>query len=894
MEGSGWKKYFPRGFDLEVVVRRSAAIITLPAIIYAFAFGKAGGDTTEVRTVIPGAAYETGWLHQLFFGSHWRSLWASPIEVPVLNLHSYAGGLTPLKQGGGMQTKSLRLLGADGRHYKFRSIDKDPEKILPEKLRKTLANDILQDQISSANPLAAIVVAPLLNGVGILNAEPSLVVLPDDSGLGEFREEFRGMFGTIEEHPNEGQDGELVFAGADKVISTYTLFEKMEEDFHHRVDEHEYLKARLMDIFLGDWDRHTDQWRWAGFERDGWWIWKPIPRDRDQAFARFDGIFPWAADVVVPMLGLESVAQLSHFGDEYPSIEDLTWTGRFLDRRLMNSVTTADWDSVTLWLRKSLSDSLLEAAVQRLPPASYKAGGQELLKSLKSRRTALPEASEQFYGLLTKHPDLRGSDKPEVVHIWRRNDGNVEVSFFERDDQSGGARGKAFFHRVFDSRSTDEIRIYLLDGNDRAVVLGEVDESIPVYVDGGKGTDEFFDSSWVTGSFLALTKQTATVFFVDGDEMWTAGPGTSIKKQYWPPKPRNKEERWEPPLKDYGGSWRIGTIVGASPDEGLFIGGGPVSTKYGFHQTPFVHRFDIRAGYATHARKFRAAASVEIPVTNGGMRFLLRGRISQLEVLNYFGFGNETRFNKTLVDAGYFKVRQQHLALSQSLEWPIAPHLEVQIGGTLKFVDTDPSSFSLLGTERPYGSSNLSQLSIDTRLTYDSRDSRLVPSRGWFGEVKAAYTPTVFNLKEDFGRLGAEFRGYVPLPALKTSVLALRFSGEGLAGNFPFFEAAFLGGLETLRGFEKQRFAGHAAVVGSSEIRVPVADFMILVPMTAGISVSGETGRVFLRGERSSRWHSSYGGGLWISFVEPEATLSLSLAQSAELTGLYFRVGFMF
>jgi hypothetical protein len=28
-------------------------------------------------------------------------------------------------------------------------------------------------------------------------------------------------------------------------------------------DEDEYIKARLFDMLIGDWDRHYDQWRWA-------------------------------------------------------------------------------------------------------------------------------------------------------------------------------------------------------------------------------------------------------------------------------------------------------------------------------------------------------------------------------------------------------------------------------------------------------------------------------------------------------------------------------------------------------------------------------------------------------------------------------------------------------
>ena len=40
----------------------------------------------------------------------------------------------------------------------------------------------------------------------------------------------------------------------------------LEEDLDHRVDARGFLRARLMDVFLGDYDRHEGQWRWARYD----------------------------------------------------------------------------------------------------------------------------------------------------------------------------------------------------------------------------------------------------------------------------------------------------------------------------------------------------------------------------------------------------------------------------------------------------------------------------------------------------------------------------------------------------------------------------------------------------------------------------------------------------
>src|SRR2546429_9172675 len=56
-----------------------------------------------IDSVVPDGGYEIG-LAEIALGTHYRSLWATKIGVPVLDLQHYAGGLKPLKKGGGRQT----------------------------------------------------------------------------------------------------------------------------------------------------------------------------------------------------------------------------------------------------------------------------------------------------------------------------------------------------------------------------------------------------------------------------------------------------------------------------------------------------------------------------------------------------------------------------------------------------------------------------------------------------------------------------------------------------------------------------------------------------------------------------------------------------------------------
>jgi hemolysin activation/secretion protein len=113
-------------------------------------------------------------------------------------------------------------------------------------------------------------------------------------------------------------------------------------------------------------------------------------------------------------------------------------------------------------------------------------------------------------------------------------------------------------------------------------------------------------------------------------------------------------------------------------------------------------------------------------------------------------------------------------------------------------------------------------------------------------------------------------------------------------GPYPFHEAAFIGGWNTVRGFPEQRFAGDASLYGNLELRVSVRHFFVVVPGELGLFALGDAGRVFVRGEQSERWHSAIGGGLSLAFLSPTNTVSLAAADGGEGLRMYARAGFAF
>jgi hypothetical protein len=216
-----------------------------------------------------------------------------------------------------------------------------------------------------------------------------------------------------------------------------------------------------------------------------------------------------------------------------------------VDRRLLVDLDESTWASVTNDVVNKLTDAVIDRAVSSLPPPYHKKNGTWLAHALKSRRDHLMQASRRFYQLITKYIDIRVSDKREFVEIKRLDDERVEVTAYKRDKETGEPKGSPVYRRTFHDKDTKDIRIYLLGGDDKVVVTGDVQSSITVRVIGGKGDDELVDQSVVHGvlfGFIPFIPQAdKETYFYDhsGKNTFVEGPSTSVdESKYKPPPPK--------------------------------------------------------------------------------------------------------------------------------------------------------------------------------------------------------------------------------------------------------------------------------------------------------------------------------------------------------------------
>lgn len=825
-------------------------------------------------TAIAGERYRAGRLAEAAFGKDYRDLWTTPIRVPLLDLGAYAGGLAPVERGGGMQTISLRFRAGDGREYNFRSVDKDQTGGLHPDFQNTLVDRIAQDQVSSKHPAGALIATALLDAAGVLNPAPEIFVMPDDPRLGEFREEFAGMLGFIEVHPNEGPDDQPLFANAEVVAGAERLLEHIEESPRHRADSREYLKARLMDLFIGDWDRHLGQWRWARYGNEDAYRWVPVPEDRDNAFSDYDGFLLRFARGPAPYL--------AEFGPDYPDLFGLTQNAQVLDRRLLSDLPREVYDSLAFELQRRLDDRVIQRAVASTPPAYFALRGQELVATLTARRAALPGIAAEFYAQLAQEAEVRATDESDVAVVERMQDGSVEVLI-----HPAGAADEPYFRRRFLPRETREVRLFLAGGDDRATVRGAAARSIIIRVIGGGGDDVLVDSSSVAAA-------SRTVFYDDrGDNTLVTTSETVVDTREFRP-PERAESGFnenQPALRDWGSelTW-LRPLAEWRYNVGPVIGGGPSLTRYGFRRVPYADQVEVQALYAPLHTRFALEVDGDFRRTNSPARVSVSARATQLEVTRFHGFGNETPSGPR---ANRFKIWSTDFDAVVRYHTELSSVGEVFVGPLVRYTRPKVDADNPAAPDRPFGTDPVGSGGVRAGGVVDTRDGWGFPRSGFLARVDGSVFAPVWDVPTTYASGTTSTAAYFRVPLPIETTLALRAGGSIALGDFPLQDAAFVGGPASLRGFPRQRFAGDAALFANAELRPFLTRFNFISRGDLGLIALADAGRVFVKEERSGRWHTAHGGGIWVGILDRTRVLSLVYARGEE-SALYLSLGMPF
>lgn len=823
----------------------------------------------SVRITAVGEQYEASSIKKAIFGEHYRSVWASPIAIPYLELTSFGGGLTPLQLGGGKQTTSLRLSGKDGNQYQFRTVNKDPSALLPEGFKNTFADEFVQDQISSAHPFGSLVIPDLAEAVKVFHAQPKLVYMPYSVLLGPYLNEVGGKIGIIEIRPDEDLSQFKNFGYTKNAVSTETMYEKLREDNDNEVDQKSFLTARLFDLLIGDWDRHEDQWRWAEFKKEKGSIYKPIPRDRDQVFTKFDGLLPKIMKAAIP--------DIQSFDDEIKNPAELSIAARNLDRNLLNELTEAEWLTISNTMQSQLTDKIIENAVRKMPPAAYNLTGEEIIRKLKLRRNDLDKTALRYYKTLAKEVTISGSDKYEFAEINRTKDSTTINLYKTKKD--GKIDGK-LYSRTFNNNLTRELNVYLLNESDSLVIKGESDYPIKIRVVGGKQKDYLADQSTNGRVLLFDTKENT---FINGANTRLITADKDWVNEYLPNNFRYDTKSLSPNA-DFRNS-----------ADGLLLGLVHNIKHYGFRKQPnsFEQKFsllhDLQSGgyFAKYKSTFYSLLAKRVDL-------ILTAKYSgPAYSFNYFGLGSNTTNIDDDID--FYRVRSELLTSNVFFQFNLTPQIKLGFGPGFDFVKILNRSEASFLNPQNYDFKNPEKFAtLKSYLNISFLDNALNPKTGFKWENSADFFSEMGGEKDNFVRLSTAVTAYgTPNIALPLS-LAIKLGTQTNIGDYKFYQANSVGNNHNLRGFRSQRFSGKTTYFANTEVRLPISSFKNYV-FTGDFGFYGfyDIAKVTNNDIIKSKWQQGYGPGVWVN-VYNKLLISVGYGFSKEGRLFSFNTGFAF
>ncbi|MFD0793799.1 BamA/TamA family outer membrane protein [Mucilaginibacter litoreus] len=783
-----------------------------------------------------------GKVHRWFFGNNYRKEWATPVKLPVIRISEVMGGLIPEKEGGGMQSKSLRLKDKSGKEWVIRSVEKTPDKLVPENLRQTFVIDWLDDALSGQHPFSALVVPPLAKAADIPHSHPVIGVIAADPALGEYNKVFTNMVCLLEEREPVGDSDNSI-----------KMLGKLVEDNDNRFDGDEFLRARMLDLLIGDWDRHEDQWRWADLQKGKGKMYIGVPRDRDQVFHLEEGLFPDIAALpyINPLLG--------DFTYDIPKVKYNIAKTRFMNPYPDFQMTHEHWMKVVKDFVAVETDAVFEQALRRLPGDTYKMGHDVLLAKLKLRRAALPDAMDRYYKFINRIVDLRLSDKNEKVDITGLPDGrlNIQVNKISKE----GEVKDTIMSVVYDPEYTKEIRLYTSKGDDN-VSINNTTSPIDLRLIGAEGEKIFNVAqsrnnlrvyATPTAKFMGLTNRISK--HLSADTLNTRFLQTNLYNVWMPL-----------------------VTAGINADDGFLLGAGfKYVKKDGFRKVPYTSSQQLLVTHAFATEAFRIKYNGEWIKAIGNADLLLQAYIQAPDnTANFFGLGNGTSLNKDQPNyRRYYRARFDTYEVDPALRWNMGNNSSFSAGPSFQFYHLDLkdnaerfiNNTSLIGSyDSAIVDKDKAHLGIVLNFNSNQRKGGVLPLSGYYFNINVQGYNGLKNYSKSFVQIRPEFTFYQKLTHNGSVVLSDRIGGGVSFGRPAFYQSMFLGGQGNLLGYLQYRFAGKHMVYNNFQGRVKLFNIAsYIVPGQLGLSGFYDAGRVWADDEKSDKIHQGVGGGLYFS-----------------------------
>ena len=800
-------------------------------------------------------------------GNNYRKEWGAPVMLKVFHLHKEKGGFKVIAMKGGKQTRSLHLEDKSGKRWVLRTVNKNPEKAIPRNFRRSFAEDVVQDMISASDPYGALGVPPLAEALDVTHPSPEYFFVPDDYAFGRFRPIFANSVCSLEELEPSRNTKDLK--------STTKMFNKLLEDNDRKVDQKNFLKARMLDFLVADFDRHGDQWKWGTYDSAGKKYYYPVPRDRDQAFFYSDGLLlKWASR--------SKLAFMKGFRYNIPDVKNLGYVARDLDRMHLNELDENEWKTTLADFKQSLTDSVLHSSATAFPDEINRLDSSLFLAKLKSRRDLLPEKGLEYYKFLSKKVIVFGTNNNEYFDVTGEGR-NVRVTVYAL--KPDGQKDFQIYSRLFNHKTTKSLALYGFNGNDYFKINNNVRSKIKMALIGGLGNDTFNIRGRMPNSIYDLKSGKNVILSKNNSRnmMSNRAEVNNFTEKY------NYNIFSFPKLK-----------VGYNEDDKLLVGVSMLARRYDFRKEPFASQQTLGGLASFQNSAWQVYYNGEFNHAVSWVDLVLCGEFVNPNLNNFFGFGNET-VNDLSKGISFYRVRYSDVSGTAQFRYRMSEgKLSFALGPTFYHYWYDRSDNNGRILSQPY-KEGLDSNSIYNQKNYaggkltirvNNLNDDLFPTRGVDWITNLTSVGGLDKNSMPLTKLESDMVVYGSLAQYDYLVGVLRLGGGHIySENFEYFQALSLGLNNYLRGFRKNRFSGNSLAYGSLEMRARLFHLKsYIIPGEFGLVGFDDIGRVWLRGENSRRWHNAYGGGFY--FMPFNLTvITATIATSGEETLFNFTLG---
>ncbi|GAA3773983.1 metallophosphoesterase [Corallibacter vietnamensis] len=820
-------------------------------------------STETMASIYTKPEADKGKFYRFLWGDRYSKEYATPIKVKTVMLDTLFGGLKPIRKGGGTQSNSLRLADSTGREYVMRGLRKNAlnyiqafafkDQYIEGQFTNTAAQDLIRYVFTGSYPYAPFVTATLSDAVGVLHTNPTLYYVPHQETIGVYNDTFGDELYMIEEHAGDDHGYQKSFAYSDELIGTDDLLNEIRSDEDVVINEPAYVRARLFDMLIGDWDRHQDQWRWATTKKDGKTIYQPVPRDRDQVFSKMaDGFMLGLGSRLVP-----AGRMLQSYDDNLRSPKWFNLSPYPLDMALISQSTKDVWDEQVKAITTNLTDDVIEEAFAFIPQELHDETLEDIKSKLKARRNNLQNISDRYYKIINKIAVVKGTDKDDWFDIERLPNGQTKITAYRIKDDK---KADVFHERTYAKEETKDIWLYALDDDDVLHVYGQGDKLIPVKLIGGQNNDIY---NIENGKRVKVYdyKSKKNTFKTNKGKVRLTDDYDINAYAYKKLKYNNNQ---------------VYPILGFNPDDGFKFGFTDTYTVNGFNRNPFSSQHKLSAAFYAATSGYNLTYQGEFANVLGSFNLGLNAVFTSPNYsINFFGYGNETinpnAENDEVFDRDYNRVKLSTIRIAPSLIYK--GNLDGQFKLTLSYeaIEVEQTYNRFINT---YYLSNVIEnnnnfFGAEVSYHFENKNNTAFPSLGMHANFQVGYKTNLDN-SNSFGYIIPDLGFDFKLEPQGKLVLATKLKSQITLGDgYEFYQAASIGANDGLRGYRNQRFTGKDSYYQLTDVRYMFSKMKTgIVPINLGVYGGFDYGRVWLKNDPSDKWHNAYGGGFLLIAAE--------------------------